>query len=44
MFEKLTLKSIDAFEAKAKALNAKVVVQHEAADIDKLPAFPKAAQ
>jgi N-acyl homoserine lactone hydrolase len=39
-----TLKSMDAFEAKAKALGAKVIIQHEPADIAKLPAFPKAAE
>lgn len=39
-----TLASMDAFEAKAKTLNAKVIIQHEPADIAKLPAFPKAAQ
>ena len=39
-----TLASMDKFEAKAKALNAKVVVQHEPNDIGKLPAFPQAAQ
>lgn len=39
-----TLKSMDAFEAKAKATGAKVVIQHEPRDIAKLPAFPKAAE
>lgn len=39
-----TLASMDAFEAKAKATGAKVVIQHEPADIAKLPAFPKAAE
>lgn len=39
-----TLASMDAFEAKAKQLGAKVVIQHEPADIAKLPAFPKAAE
>ena len=39
-----TLASMDAFEAKAKATGAKVVIQHEPRDIAKLPAFPKAAQ
>ena len=39
-----TLASMDQFEAKAKATGAKVVIQHEPADIAKLPAFPKAAE
>jgi glyoxylase-like metal-dependent hydrolase (beta-lactamase superfamily II) len=39
-----TLASMDAFEAKAKALGAKVIIQHEPADIAKLPAFPAAAK
>ena len=39
-----TLASMDAFEAKAKQLNAKVVIQHEPNDIGKLPAFPAAAK
>ncbi len=39
-----TLKSMDRFEAKAKELKAKVIIQHEPADISKLPAFPKAAE
>jgi N-acyl homoserine lactone hydrolase len=39
-----TLASMDAFEAKAKATGAKVVIQHEPADIAKLPAFPAAAE
>lgn len=39
-----TLKSMDAFEAKAKALGAKVIIQHEPADVAKLPAFPQAAE
>ena len=39
-----TLASFDRFQAIAKSLNAKVVIQHEPADIAKLPAFPKAAE
>lgn len=39
-----TLASFDRFQAIAKSLGAKVIIQHEAADIAKLPAFPQAAQ
>lgn len=39
-----TLGSIDRFKAIAKNRRAKVIIQHEAADIGKLPAFPKAAR
>ena len=39
-----TLASIDRFERLAKNLNAKVIIQHEPADVAKLPAFPKAAE
>ncbi|MBA3667559.1 MAG: N-acyl homoserine lactonase family protein [Sphingomonas sp.] len=39
-----TLASIDRFERMAKNLGAKVIIQHEPADIAKLPAFPKAAE
>lgn len=39
-----TLASFDRFQAIAKSLKAKVIIQHEAADIAKLPAFPKAAE
>ena len=39
-----TLASIDRFERVAKNLGAKVIIQHEPADIAKLPAFPKAAE
>lgn len=39
-----TLASMDKFEALAKEKGAKVVIQHEADDIAKLPAFPKAAE
>ncbi|MFN3389286.1 MAG: N-acyl homoserine lactonase family protein [Allosphingosinicella sp.] len=39
-----TLASMDRFDRMAQNLGAKVIIQHEAADIAKLPAFPKAAQ
>lgn len=39
-----TLASIDRFERLAKHWNAKVIIQHEPADVAKLPAFPKAAE
>lgn len=39
-----TLASMDAFEAKAKATGAKVIIQHEPRDIGLLPAFPQAAE
>lgn len=39
-----TLASMDKFEAKAKETGAKVIIQHEPADISKLPPFPKAAE
>ena len=39
-----TLASMDKFEAKAKETGARVIIQHEPADISKLPAFPKAAE
>ena len=39
-----TLQSMDKFEALAKKLGAKVIIQHEPNDISKLPAFPQAAQ
>ncbi|MEO6112943.1 MAG: N-acyl homoserine lactonase family protein [Sphingomicrobium sp.] len=39
-----TLASMDRFDRIAKNLNAKVIIQHEPADIDKLPAFPQAAE
>ena len=39
-----TLASFDRFQAIAKNLKAKVIIQHEAGDIAKLPAFPKAAE
>jgi N-acyl homoserine lactone hydrolase len=39
-----TLASFDRFQAIAKNLGAKVIIQHELNDIAKLPAFPKAAE
>jgi glyoxylase-like metal-dependent hydrolase (beta-lactamase superfamily II) len=39
-----TLGSHDRFEAIARSLKAKVIIQHEPADVAKLPAFPRAAQ
>lgn len=39
-----TLASMDRFDKIAKNLRAKVIIQHEPADIAKLPAFPKAAR
>jgi N-acyl homoserine lactone hydrolase len=39
-----TLASMDRFDRIAKNLGAKMIIQHEAADIAKLPAFPEAAQ
>ncbi|MGY4398296.1 N-acyl homoserine lactone hydrolase [Sphingomonas sp. UYAg733] len=39
-----TLASLDRFKALAKNLKAVVIIQHEAADVAKLPAFPKAAE
>ena len=39
-----TLASMDRFERLAKNLNAKVIIQHESADVAKLPTFPKAAE
>jgi glyoxylase-like metal-dependent hydrolase (beta-lactamase superfamily II) len=39
-----TLASFDRFQAIAKNMGAKVIIQHEPADIAKLPAFPKAAE
>jgi hypothetical protein len=35
---------MDRFDRIAKNLGARVIIQHEPADIAKLPAFPKAAQ
>ena len=39
-----TLASIDRFERLAKSYHAKAIIQHEPADIAKLPPFPKAAR
>jgi N-acyl homoserine lactone hydrolase len=39
-----TLASMDRFDRIAKNLGAKVIIQHEAADIAKLPPFPEAAR
>jgi glyoxylase-like metal-dependent hydrolase (beta-lactamase superfamily II) len=39
-----TLASFDRFQAIAKSLGAKVIIQHEPADIAKLPTFPAAAE
>jgi glyoxylase-like metal-dependent hydrolase (beta-lactamase superfamily II) len=39
-----TLASMDRFDRMAKNLRAKVIIQHEPADIAKLPAFPQAAR
>lgn len=39
-----TLASFDRFQAIAKNLKAKVIIQHEPADVAKLPVFPKAAE
>ncbi|MCY7270521.1 MAG: N-acyl homoserine lactonase family protein [Sphingomonas bacterium] len=39
-----TLASIDRFERLARSYRAKVIIQHEPADIVKLPAFPREAR
>ncbi|HZG07831.1 MAG TPA: N-acyl homoserine lactonase family protein [Allosphingosinicella sp.] len=39
-----TLASMDRFDAIARATKARVIVQHEPADVGKLPRFPQAAQ
>ncbi|HEX2762534.1 MAG TPA: N-acyl homoserine lactonase family protein [Allosphingosinicella sp.] len=39
-----TLASMDRFEAIARNLKARVVIQHEPADIAKLPPFPQSAE
>jgi glyoxylase-like metal-dependent hydrolase (beta-lactamase superfamily II) len=39
-----TLASMDRFDNLAKNLNAKIIIQHEPADILKLPVFPAAAR
>ena len=38
-----TMASIDRFERLARSHRAKVIIQHEPADIGKLPAFPREA-
>ena len=38
-----TLASHDRFEKLAANLKAKVIIQHEPADVSKLPLFPEAA-
>lgn len=39
-----TLASFDRFQAIARNLKAKVIIQHEPSDVAKLPAFPKSAR
>jgi glyoxylase-like metal-dependent hydrolase (beta-lactamase superfamily II) len=39
-----TLASLDRFKQLAKNLQATVIIQHDARDIEKLPAFPAAAK
>ncbi len=39
-----TLASMDRFEKLAKETGAKVIIQHEPADIAGLPAFPQTAE
>jgi N-acyl homoserine lactone hydrolase len=39
-----SLASMDRFDRLARNLHARVIIQHEPADIAKLPAFPRAAQ
>jgi len=39
-----TLASFDRFQAVARSLKAKVIIQHESKDIAKLPVFPAAAE
>ena len=39
-----TLASMDRYDRMAQNLKARTIIQHEPADIAKLPAFPKAAQ
>jgi N-acyl homoserine lactone hydrolase len=39
-----TLASHDRFDRIARNLGAKVIIQHEPADVAKLPAFPQAAE
>jgi N-acyl homoserine lactone hydrolase len=39
-----TLASMDRFDRLGRNLNARVIIQHEPADVAKLPAFPEAAR
>jgi N-acyl homoserine lactone hydrolase len=39
-----TLASLDRFKKLAANLKATVIIQHDARDIDKLPAFPASAK
>jgi N-acyl homoserine lactone hydrolase len=39
-----TLASLDRFKQLATNLQATVIIQHDARDIDKLPAFPASAK
>lgn len=39
-----SLASMDRFDRIARNLNARVIIQHEPADVGKLPAFPEAAR
>ncbi|WP_448546731.1 N-acyl homoserine lactonase family protein [Thalassotalea fusca] len=39
--EPQTRESMDKFEALAKELNAKIIIQHESSDIEQLPKLPK---
>jgi len=39
-----TLASMDRFDRIAKALKARVIIQHEPGDVARLPAFPQSAQ
>ena len=39
-----TLASLDRFKQLAKNVNATVIIQHDARDIDKLPVFPASAK
>jgi hypothetical protein len=38
-----TLASMDRFDRLARNLHARIIIQHEPADVAKLPAFPEAA-
>jgi hypothetical protein len=39
-----TIASLDRFKKAAANLKATVIIQHDARDVDKLPAFPAAAK